>query len=233
MYRVMIIEDDEKIRKIIGSHLEKYGYSVAEAIDYSNIKGEFIREKPDVVFMDINLPKYDGFYWCREIRAISKVPVIFISARSSDMDQVMAIENGGDDYIIKPFSIEVLSAKLKGVIRRAYGEYSTADDSGILEIDGLILNKNKNSLEYSGKSIELSKREFSLICCLMKKTGCIVSREELLEALWDDTEFVDDNTLSVNVTRARKRLEDVGIYNAIETKRGLGYCLNNTWKLEK
>lgn len=233
MYRVMIIEDDEKIRKIIGSHLEKYGYSVAEVKDYSNIKGEFIREKPDVVFMDINLPKYDGFYWCREIRSISKVPVIFVSARSSDMDQVMAIENGGDDYIIKPFSIEVLSAKLKGVIRRAYGEYSTADDSGILEADGLILNKNKNTLEHSGKSIELSKREFSLIYCLMKKVGCIVSREELLEALWDDTEFVDDNTLSVNVTRVRKRLEDVGIYNVIETKRGLGYCLNNTWKSDK
>ena len=230
MYKIMIVEDDMKIRELMREHLEKYGYSVAAASDYSNIKGEFLSENPNVVFMDINLPKYDGFYWCREIRSISKVPIIFISARFSDMDQVMAIENGGDEYITKPFSLDVMTAKLKGVIRRAYGEYSAADNSDICESDGLILNKDQSSASYNGQTVELSKNEFALLSCLVKKAGTIVSREELLEALWDDTDFVDDNTLSVNVTRVRKRLEDIGICNVIETKRGLGYCLNSIQK---
>jgi DNA-binding response OmpR family regulator len=223
----MIVEDDKKIRDLMGEHLQRYGYSVASASDYSNIKGEFLRENPNVVFMDINLPKYDGFYWCREIRSISKVPIIFISARFSDMDQVMAIENGGDEYIIKPFSLDVMTAKLKGVIRRTYGEYSGVETNDIFESEGLLLNKNQASASYNGNTVELSKNEFALLYSLVKKAGTIVSREELLEALWDDTDFVDDNTLSVNVTRVRRRLEEIGICDAIETKRGLGYCFNS------
>lgn len=233
LYKIMIVEDDNKIRELIGEHLEKYGYSVYMAADYSNIKREFFNENPNVVFMDINLPKYDGFYWCREIRANSKVPIIFISARFSDMDQVMAIENGGDEYITKPFSLDVLTAKLKGVIRRVYGEYSTADMCDIYEVDGLLMNKNQSTIQYADNIAELSKKEFELLYCLIKKIGCIVPRDELLEALWDDTDFVDDNTLSVNVTRARKRLEEIGIWDAIETKRGQGYYLNNSWKDKK
>lgn len=232
MYKLMIVEDDEKIKEITQNHLKKYGYDVYVVSDYSDIKGEFLRENPDIVLMDINLPKFDGFYWCREIRTISKVPIVFISARFSDMDQVMAIENGGDDYIIKPFSLEVLTAKLKGVIRRTYGEYSEVDesDADVYELDGLFLNKKQNTIAYNDNTVELSKKEFQLLYCLMKKSGCIVPRDELLEALWDDTDFVDDNTLSVNVTRVRKRLEDIGIYDAIETKRGQGYCLKDVWK---
>lgn len=232
VYKIMIIEDDKKIIDLMKIHLERYGYSVAAVSDYSNTKTEFLREAPDVVFMDVNLPRYDGFYWCREIRAISKVPIIFISARFSDMDQVMAIENGGDDYIIKPFSLDVLTAKLKGVIRRAYGEYAGADNSDIYEVRGLMLNRSQSTAEYKGRAVELSKKEFALLYCLMKKAGSIASREELLEALWDDTEFVDDNTLSVNVTRVRKRLDDIGIRDSIETKRGQGYCLNIVWDNE-
>jgi DNA-binding response OmpR family regulator len=229
MYKILVVEDDEKIRSLIKSHLERYGYSVSSAVDYSNIKGEFLKEEPDIVLMDINLPRFDGFYWCREVRTISRVPIIFISARFSDMDQVMAIENGGDDYIIKPFSMDLLTAKLKGVIRRVYGEYASVESSDIQEMDGLLLNRDKSAAEYKDKRVELSKKEYTLLSCLMKKAGGIATREELLEALWDDTDFVDDNTLSVNVTRVRKRLEDIGIYDAIETKRGQGYCLKNVW----
>lgn len=232
MYKILVVEDDEKIRNLLKIHLEKYGYIVVWPNDYSNIKSCFLKENPGIVLMDINLPKFDGFFWCREIRAFSKVPIIFISARFSDMDQVMAIENGADDYIVKPFSMDLLTAKIKGAIRRAYGEYSSGEGGDILEMEGLFLNKNQSSAEFKNKKVELSKKEFSLLYCLMKKSGDIVSREELLEALWDDTDFVDDNTLSVNVTRVRKRLEELGIYDAVETKRGQGYCMNNTWGIE-
>lgn len=229
VYKILVVEDDEKIRSHIKSHLERYGYSVVPVLDFSNIKSLFIKEAPDIVLMDVNLPKYDGFYWCREIRTISRVPIIFISARFSDMDQVMAIENGGDDYLVKPFSLDLMAAKIKGVIRRTYGEYSGAENNEVQEMEGLILNKSQSTVMYKDKKVELSKKEYALLYCLMRKAGDIVTREELLEALWDDMDFVDDNTLSVNVTRVRKRLEDIGIHDAIETKRGQGYCLSNTW----
>jgi Response regulators consisting of a CheY-like receiver domain and a winged-helix DNA-binding domain len=229
VYSIFIVEDDKKISSLIKSHFEKYGYLAYTASDYLNIRNEFIQVNPSVVLLDINLPRFDGFYWCREIRTISKVPVIFISARFTDMDQVMAIENGGDDYIVKPFSLDVLTAKIKGVIRRVYGEYSENENADVQGFGSLVLSKGQHTAEYKGKKVELSKREFSLLHCLVKKSGDIVSREELLEALWDDMSFVDDNTLSVNVTRVRKRLEELGIYDAVETKRGQGYCLKDTW----
>jgi len=229
MYKIMIIEDDKKLQELIRSHLEKYGYETCTVKDFSNIKKEFINHNPNLVLMDINLPYYDGFYWCREIRTVSKVPMIFISARDSDMDQVMAIENGGDDYITKPFSYDLLLVKIKGVIRRVYGEYSENSPAEIFEVDGLYMHINKNIVEYNGKKIELSSKEFLLLYTLLKNVNKIVSREELLEILWNDIDFVDDNTLSVNMTRLRKRLEDIGIINAIETKRGQGYRMVNNW----
>lgn len=229
MYKIMIIEDDKKLQELIRSHLEKYGYETCTVQDFSNIKKEFINHNPNLVLMDINLPYYDGFYLCREIRTVSKVPIIFISARDSDMDQVMAIENGGDDYITKPFSYDLLIVKIKGVIRRVYGEYSENSHAEIFEVDGLYMHINKNIVEYNGKKIELSSKEFLLLYSLLKNVNKIVSREELLEILWNDIDFVDDNTLSVNMTRLRKRLEDIGIINAIETKRGQGYRMINNW----
>lgn len=229
MYKIMIIEDDKKLQELIRSHLQKYGYETCTVQDFSNIKKEFINYNPNLVLMDINLPYYDGFYWCREIRTVSKVPIIFISARDSDMDQVMAIENGGDDYITKPFSYDLLIVKIKGVIRRVYGEYSENSHTEIFEVDGLYMHINKNIVEYNGKKIELSSKEFLLLYSLLKNVNKIVSREELLEILWNDIDFVDDNTLSVNMTRLRKRLEDIGIINAIETKRGQGYRMINNW----
>lgn len=231
MYHVMIVEDDKKIASLIQSHVERYGYKAYIVEDYSNIKGEFIKHNPHIVLMDINLPFYDGFYWCRDIRTISKAPIIFISARSSDMDQVMAIENGGDDYITKPFSYDVLIAKIKSALRRVYGEYSENNNSEVYEVKGLYLNINQNTLEFNGIKIELSKKEFLLIHSLLKKPNTIISRDELLEILWDDVDFVDDNTLSVNITRVRKRLEELGIRNAIETKRGQGYSITINWDI--
>lgn len=229
MYKIFIIEDDEKLVRLIEDRLKRYGYSVARVKDYSNIKGEFIKEKPHLVLLDINLPNFDGFFWCRELRSISKVPIIFLSARFSDMDQVMAIENGGDDYIIKPFSFDLLLAKVKSAIRRVYGEYAKNNSKDIYEVDGVYLYKSQNTVEWQGKRIELSKKEFALLYILITNLNEIVSRETLLEQLWDDIDFVDDNTLSVNIARLRKRLEEIGIYDAIQTKRGQGYSMVKTW----
>lgn len=229
MYKVLIIEDDEKLRNLIRDGLIRYNYDVSTVKDYSNVKREFIKEAPHLVLMDINLPNYDGFFWCREIRSISKVPIIFISARFSDMDQVLAIENGGDDYIVKPFSFDLLIAKIKGVMRRAYGEYAENTSKDVLEVEGLYLYPGQNIIEWNQKKVELSKKEFALLNILIKNLDNIVIREKLLEELWDDMDFVDDNTLSVNIARLRKRLEDIGIYDAIVTKRGQGYSMIKTW----
>lgn len=228
----MIIEDDKKMAELIKNHLERYGYKADLVNDFSKIKDEFLNCKPELVLMDINLPFFDGFYWCTEIRTKSKIPIIFISARDSDMDQVMAIENGGDDFITKPFSYDVLLAKIKGVFRRVYGSYAI-DNTDKYDVDGLILYSDKNVLEFRGKKLELSKNEFSLLSCLVKNINKIVSRDTLLEILWNDTEFIDDNTLSVNVTRVRKKLLEMGIRDVIETKRGHGYMLVNNWSDDK
>ncbi|MGF7060911.1 response regulator transcription factor [Brassicibacter mesophilus] len=229
MYKVLVIEDDEKIQRLVKDKLERYNYTVSIISDYSDIKSIFLTEDPHLVLLDINLPNYDGFFWCREIRTISKVPIIFISARFSDMDQVMAIENGGDDYITKPFSFDVLLAKIKGVMRRTYGEYAENKTKDVFDADGVYLYVNQNIVEWNNNKVELSKKEFSLLYILITNLNDIVPREKLLEELWDDMDFVDDNTLSVNIGRLRKRLEDIGIYDAIETKRGQGYSMVKTW----
>lgn len=231
MYRIFLVEDDDKIRTILKDVLQKYGYDVVTAQDYSRVKEEFSALQPDLVLLDINLPRYDGFYWCRQIRTVSNAPIIFISARAGEMDQVMAIENGGDDYITKPFHFEVVLAKVKSVLRRTYGEYAlqSASVRDVYDVAGLYLYRDQHAVEWKGKRLELSKKEFLLLDCLARKVDQIISREELLDALWDDRDFVDDNTLSVNVTRVRRRLEQLGIENAIETKRGEGYRLVQNW----
>jgi DNA-binding response OmpR family regulator len=229
VYKVLVVEDDVKLQELIKDKLERYNCHVSIVKDYTDIKGEFLRVEPHLVLLDINLPYYDGFYWCREIRSISKVPIIFISARLSDMDQVMAIEHGGDDYIIKPFSFDLLLAKIKGVMRRTYGEYAERMTKEILDIEGLYLYVNQNIVEWNNKKIELSKKEFALLYILATNLNEIVPRDKLLEELWDDMDFVDDNTLSVNIARLRKKLEELGIYDSIRTKRGQGYLMVNTW----
>lgn len=232
VYHILIVEDDDKIADILQSYIKKYNYEVSRASDYSNVKGEFLEVKPDLVLVDINLPQYDGFYWCRQIRTLSNVPILFISARVSEMDQVMAIENGGDDYITKPFSLDVVMAKIKSALRRAYGEYAgmPGAQNSLVDLGGLYLDRSKYTIVYQNQQTKLSQKEFLLLNCLVEKRERIVSREELLEILWDDTHFIDDNTLTVNVTRVRKKLEEIGITDAIETVRGYGYRLTLSWR---
>lgn len=230
-YRIMIAEDDDKIAGILGEYIEKYGYRAHRATRFADLKAEFLETNPDLLLLDINLPSYDGFYWCRQIRTVSNVPILFISARTGDMDQVMAIENGGDDYLTKPFHLEVVLAKIKSALRRAYGEYAVpSGQRDILDTEGLQLDRTRNVLEWNGASVELTRNECLLYDALATRAGRIAGRETLLETLWDDVQFVDDNTLTVNVTRLRKKLEQLGIENAVETVRGQGYRLNVVWR---
>lgn len=225
-YHIMLVEDDPKIADILAGDLERFGYRVSKAVDFGRVKQEFLDAKPDLVLLDINLPRFDGYYWCRQIRSASRVPIIFISARDGDYDQVRALEHGGDDYITKPFNLDLVLAKVKSTLRRAYGEYALARDPELLRAGDLVLNKSQNRVGRGEREIELTPKEFRLLWLLAERDGAIVGREELLEALWDDQEFVDDNTLTVNVARVRRRLEELGLTDAIETKRGQGYRLN-------
>lgn len=224
-YRIFIVEDDEKIATILSEELQRFGYDAVVADDTGRVKEVFIATDPQLVLLDINLPRYDGFYWCRQLRAISKVPIIFISARTDDMDQVRALENGGDDYITKPFNLELVLAKVRSALRRAYGEYALRGESDVISVGELLLIRSQNRIRYGDSELELTPKEFRLLHCLAQRAGQIVSREELLETLWDDVDFVDDNTLTVNVTRVRRRLTEIGLPNAIQTRRGQGYSL--------
>ncbi|NOU91638.1 response regulator [Paenibacillus sp. LMG 31456] len=232
MYKIMVVEDDDKIAGIVKEYLDKYGYDAFRATRFREIKSEFLEHTPDLVLLDINLPHYDGYYWCRQIRTVSNVPIVFLSARTGEMDQVMAIENGGDDYLTKPFHLDLVIAKVKGVLRRTYGEYSSAGSVSrdVIEVDGFYLDRTRNEAMWKGSKVELSHNEFLLLDCLLSAVDQVVTREQLLEALWDDTHFVDDNTLSVNVTRVRKKLEELGLSKVIETVRGQGYRMLVTWR---
>ncbi|MCM3268691.1 response regulator transcription factor [Paenibacillus elgii] len=231
MYRIYIIEDDDKIGAVLKKNMEKYGFEAACATQFRELMPELEAYAPHLVLLDINLPYFDGYYWCRQIRTRSSVPIIFISARAGEMDQVMAIENGGDDYITKPIPLDLLMAKIKGVLRRVYGEYAAAGHDGTaagvpeaeLNAHGLRLHLGRSELVWQMRKAMLTKNERLLAECFMRQPGRIVSREQLLEALWDDVQFVDDNTLTVNVTRLRKKLEELGLPKAIETVRGQGY----------
>ncbi|REK76874.1 response regulator transcription factor [Paenibacillus paeoniae] len=230
MYRIFIIEDDRKISAILKRTIEKYGYEAATASQFRDIMPELIAYEPHLIILDINLPYFDGYYWCRQIRMNSNVPILFISARAGEMDQVMAIENGGDDYITKPVHLDLFIAKLKSVLRRAYGDYSAstglaASPENELNVHGLRLNLSRNELVYHTRKAQISKNEQLLVECLIKQYGKTVSRDQLLGSLWNHAQFVDDNTLTVNVARLRKRFEELEIPNAIMTVRGLGYKL--------
>ncbi|PAV28153.1 DNA-binding response regulator [Virgibacillus profundi] len=229
MKRIFLIEDDPKIAQLLKEYLERYEYKVELVEAFDKIIDEFKTVDPHLVLMDINLPRYDGFYWCRQIRSISNCPIIFISARDSGMDQVMAIENGGDDYITKPFNFDVVQAKIKGIIRRIYGEYALSKQADFLEVNGFYLHLTAMEIEYDNKSAVLTKNEFILLKAFIDRLNQVLSRTYLLEILWDDEHFVDDNTLSVNITRLRKKLEEIGIQKSIQTVRGAGYKMSDTW----
>ncbi len=227
-FSIYIVEDDETIGHLVAGHLARYGYVVTLTKDFREVEREFESLQPNLVVMDVNLPYQDGFHLCRAIRRKSKVPLLFLTARSGEMEQVLGIESGGDDYLVKPFHLEVLLAKVKAILRRTYGEYAGAGAQAgttMMRLGGLELNLSRGELGFRGKTERLTHNELMLIRILMEKVGELASREECLEALWDDVSFVDDNTLTVNVTRLRAKLESLGLKDAIETRRGMGYRL--------
>ncbi|WP_126427670.1 response regulator transcription factor [Brevibacillus marinus] len=228
MFTIMIVEDDRKIVQLLIRQLDKYGYRTVEVRQFDRVLEEFHAYQPDLVLLDVNLPKYDGFYWCRQIRSVSTCPILFISARESKMDQVMALEYGADDYITKPFDYDVVLAKIGSQLRRAYGMYAAPGSERKVERAGLTLYPERLELLYQGQTVELSKKEALLIELLLSQSPRVVSRERLLEKLWDE-QFVDENTLNVYVTRARNKLKELNLDGAIETVRGVGYRLKVTW----
>ena len=227
--RIYIIEDDISISTLLKDYIDRYGFEGVVVTNFNNIIEEFEKCKPSLILLDINLPKFDGFYWCIKIRQESNIPIIFISARESGMDQIRALESGGDDYITKPFEYEVVIAKIKSHLRRCYGEYAPKLNERIVELDGLKFYPERLELKFNDKNIIITKKEGILLECLIKKYPKVVSREYLLEKIWDDIEFVEENTLNVNVSRIRKRLNDLGIEDAVSTVRGIGYKLNKNW----
>lgn len=225
MYKILIIEDDVKLTELIKEYLEKYGYDVATIKNFIHVEDEIKSLKPNLILLDINLPYYDGFQLCKTFRRASTVPVIIISSRNGNNEQIRGLELGADDYIVKPFDFDFLLAKIQAVLRRVYGEYST-ETSLIESLGGIKLNKDTFKMLYNNIEIELSKNEFKLLSKLIKNEDKIITREELLEELWDDTVFVDDNTLTVNIVRIRNKLKELGINEAIKTKRSIGYMFH-------
>jgi DNA-binding response OmpR family regulator len=228
-YKIYIVEDDIAISTLLKEYIAKYGFEVRVVENFEEVMIGFNEYNPDLVLLDVNLPKFDGFYWCRKIRQKSKIPIIFISARDSGMDQVMALESGADDYITKPFYFDVVIAKIKSHIRRAFGDYAPKVEERIVEVDKLKFYPERSEVEFNGEKLIITKREGVLLECLMEKYPKVVSRDYLLEKIWDDVEFVEENTLSVNISRIRKRLQVLGIDMGIETIRGAGYRFNKTW----
>lgn len=223
MFKILVIEDEEKIRKLMVENLKKWNFEVVEIEDFENILNKVINTSPHVILLDINLPFFDGFYWCSKIREFSKVPIIFISSRSTNMDIIMAMNLGGDDFIQKPFSMDIVIAKINAVLRRTYSYVNQQTE--MLEYNGIALNLQDSSIFYQEKKIELTKNEFQILYLLLKKSKTIVSRENLIRALWEDENFVDDNTLTVNINRLRKKLSDAGLLDLIKTKKGQGLSL--------
>ena len=227
VYRICMVEDDEKLNELLSGQLRRFGYDVISVHDFEQVDREVLASGAHLVLLDINLPQFDGFYWCRRIRLESKAPILFISARSGDMDQVFALESGGDDYLTKPFHPEVLLAKVRALLRRAYGEYAPEDNAHVdaLEHQGLALDPHRHVARHGEGTVALSATEAGLLRLLLQAQGRVVSREEMLAAIWDDEQFVDDNTLSVNMARVRRRLEELGLPDAVLTVRGQGYRL--------
>ena len=221
---IFIIEDDKALSREISLALNKWGYSTLEVEDFGNITNEVLDCNPKLILMDINLPCYDGFYWCSQIRSFLKVPIIFISSRNDDMDIIMSVNMGGDDYITKPFSPQVLVAKIQAILRRTYS-YNSDLKSDIIKFKDITLNIVEGKVYFKEGSMDLTKNELKIMNILMNNQEKIVSRDEIIEELWDTDEFISENTLTVNVNRLRKKLDSIGLKDFIETKKGQGYII--------
>lgn len=222
MKKILIIEDDLNVARELSISLKKWSFEVDIIKNFDNILKEVIDNKPSLILMDVNLPYYDGFYWCEKIREVSKVPIIFLSSRDSNMDIIMGINNGGDDYITKPFSTEVLISKINALLRRSY-DYNNSDT--LIYYNDAVLDIEKCIFRYDDKEIELTKNEIKILSLLIKNKEKVVSREKIMMSLWNNDEFVNDNTLTVNITRLRGKINELGLKDIIKTKKGIGYLI--------
>lgn len=223
MYKILIVEDDTTISSIIRDKMNQWGYEASIISDFNNVFSEYTTFEPHLVLMDINLPCYDGFYWCSKIRQVSNVPIIYISSRDTEGDKIRAITQGGDDYIEKPFSLDLLIVKVQAILRRAY---SYSDQAlNILQHNDIMLNLEDARIFFKEKDLSLTHNECKILSLLIRNPNKIITRSRLIKALWDDESFVDDNTLTVNVNRLRKKLNELGLIDCIETVKGEGYKL--------
>ena len=224
--KILLIEDDLKLKEYISEYLEAYDYNVTTVNNFDLVMEIVKNINPDLILLDINLPRFDGFYFLKLIRKSYKIPVIILSARNEDGEQIRGMELGADDYVTKPFSIGVLLAKINALLRRTNEYKIPTNEKQYDELEGLHLIHDSMKLKYGNHIIELTKNEYRILNLLLKNKCKIVTREEILESLWDDMTFVDNNTLTVNMTRVKRKLSDIGINDAIATKRGVGYVLN-------
>lgn len=222
MEKIIIVEDDKIIREELQSFLSKYGYEVVAPSEFENIVEFILNENANLVLLDINLPVFYGYYICREVRKKSEVPIIVVTSRDSDMDELMSINLGADDFVTKPYNTQILLARIGALLKRSG---SSTVSTNILTYKDFQLNLSNATVLYNGKEIDLTKNEVKILSYLINHKGEIVSRELLMEYLWTSEFFVDDSTLTVNITRLRKKLEEIGIENVIETRRGLGYIM--------
>lgn len=222
MYKIFLVEDDRAIAQAVLTQLQAWGMEAQAAQDFRNVLGEFAAFAPHLILLDIGLPFFNGYHWCQEIRRVSKVPIVFLSSAADNLNIVMAMNMGADDFIAKPFDLNVLMAKVQALLRRTY---DFADSVPVLEHRGALLNTGDGSLTYQGENIPLSKNEYRILLTLLQHKGKVVSREKLMEALWATDSFVDENTLSVNVNRLRKKLDAAGLQEFIATQHGVGYLV--------
>lgn len=222
MKKLMIIEDSKTIREELKALLNRYGYEVFASDKFENIIKDVENEKPHLILLDINLPIYDGFYICREIRKNSNIPIIIVTSRDNEVDELMSINLGADDFVTKPYNTQILLARISSVLKRVYNDSENMD---ILEYKDLSLNLSKGTVKSSIDSLEISKNDIKILSYLIKNKEKIVTREELMNYMWNSDLYVDDNTLSVNINRLRKKLEEIGLKDYIETRRGLGYII--------
>jgi len=225
MSKILIVEDDKKLREELKIFIEKHGYNVEMLEKFDNTIEDSLNVKPDLILLDINLPYVDGEYICKEIRKVSNVPIIIVTSRDNELDELLSINNGADQYVTKPYNIQILLAKIERLLKRSYNSNVGQDK---INCGNFILNISKSTIEKENNSLELTKNELKILYFLVLNKEKIVSRNEIMDYLWDSESFVDDNTLTVNINRLRTKLEEIGLQGIIETKRGLGYILK--WK---
>lgn len=221
MEKLLIVEDEEKIRKELGAALEKKGYSCTLIDTFEDVAGQIEDAAPDLVLLDLNLPVQDGFTVCREVRSRMDVPIIVVTSSDSDMDELMSLNLGADDFITKPYNMHILQAHIATVLHRAYGR----KQSMLLSHKGLVLDLLKGRISYRGKEADLTKNELGILRLLMEHAGCIISRNDIICQLWEMEEFVEESTLNVNINRLRKKLAELGLDDYLVTKRGMGYMV--------